>query len=55
MYESAPEFFAGEKGWLGHSGGKLYFFPLSQGSDTITVLDPKTLGVETSYELEGIR
>ena len=54
VYETAPDFFAGERGWLGYSEGKLFFFPLGLTGDTITVLDPKTLAVETTFELEGI-
>ena len=54
VYEKAPDFFANERGWLGYSGGKLFFFPQGKGGDTITVLDPNTLTVETTFELEGI-
>ena len=53
MYEKASDFFADERGWLGYSGGRLFFFPLGKGGDTITVLDPNTLAVETTFELEG--
>ena len=51
VYEKAPDFFTGERGWLGYSGGKLFFFP--KGGDTITALDPETLKTESSFELEG--
>ena len=55
MYEMAPDFYAGEQGWLGFSKGKLllFFFPLGKSEDTITVINPETLKVETSFELEG--
>ena len=55
MYETAPDFFAGERGWLGYTGGKLYFFPKGGSADTITVLNPQTLKVETTFELEGLQ
>jgi hypothetical protein len=53
MYERAPDFFPSERGWLGYFEEKLFFFPVGKSEDTITVLDPKTLKVETTFELEG--
>ena len=55
VYESAPDFFTSDSGWLGYFEGKLFFFPMGKSEDTITVLDPKTLKVETTFELEGIQ
>ena len=53
VYERAPDFFTGERGWLGYFEEKLFFFPIGKSGDTITVLDPKTLKIETTFELEG--
>ena len=36
-----------------HTQGKLYYFPLGKGEDTITVINPDTLQTEGSLELEG--
>ena len=33
--------------------GKLYYYPLGQGEDTISVLSPETLQVEGTLELDG--
>ena len=53
VYEAAPDFFTSERGWLGCFEEKLFFFPVGKSEDTITVLDPKTLKIETTFELEG--
>ena len=53
VYETAPDFFTSERGWLGYFEEKLFFFPMGKSEDTITVLDPKTLKAETTFELEG--
>ena len=53
VYERVPDFFPSERGWLGYFEEKLFFFPVGKSEDTITVLDPKTLKVETTFELEG--
>ena len=55
VYERAPDFFTNESGWLGYFEEKLFFFPVGKSEETITVLDPKTLKVETTFELEGKR
>lgn len=38
---------------MGCTGGKLYFFPLGQGEDSLVVINPNTLAVEEKVELEG--
>ena len=41
-----------EVGW-GTSKRSCSSFPVGKSEDTITVLDPKTLKIETTFELEG--
>ena len=36
-----------------HTQGKLYYFPLGKGEDTITVINPDTLQTEGTLELDG--
>ena len=54
MYQSAPDFYPQASGWLGYSSNQLYFFPLGQGEDAVTVLSPETLAVENKLEFEGL-
>lgn len=54
MYNALKDFHVGEKGWLGYSAGKLYYFSLEKGGDTITVIDAENLTVEGTLELDGV-
>lgn len=53
MYKSVPDFFPEVSGWIGHTSNQLFFYPLGQGEDTVTALNPDTLAVENKLELEG--
>ena len=36
-----------------HAQGKLFYYPLGQGEDSVLVINTDTLTVETSLELDG--
>jgi len=52
VYQEEKDFHSDESGWLGYASGKLYYFPLGRGDDTISVVNTDTLQVEGTLELE---
>jgi hypothetical protein len=43
----------GEKAWLGLAEGKLFYYPLGQGEDSVLIINTDTLQEETSLDLDG--
>ncbi|KAL5460457.1 hypothetical protein EMCRGX_G033908 [Ephydatia muelleri] len=53
VYMLNDQFHPHQTGWLGFISGKLLYFPLGQGEDSITVVDVDTLQTKGSLELSA--